>query len=159
SLGDDGFHNLITDYLVQCAPREASLGRAGDRLAAFTASHALGASRPWLADLAALECARSEVFFAADAPAFTFEEVQARVTFDPAGLPLELIPAYRLLQVGYDVDAVEEALETPATPGTAKRFDPKPMAVLVWRRGLTVLHRPLDELERDLLERAARGTT
>jgi hypothetical protein len=157
-LGDDGFHDLVTDYLLVCRPRDASLGRAGDRLPAFLAEHPLAAARPWLAELAALEWARSEVFSERDAAAFGFAEVQARIAEAAGALPLALVPAHRVVATRSAVGALHDRLDEGAPAPTAA-IDDAPGDHLVWRRGCAVMHRPLDPLERELVRELAAGTT
>ena len=67
AVGDEAFHDLVTDYLQACPPSHPSLREAGARLPAFLATHALAVDRPWLAELARLERARLEVFDGPDA--------------------------------------------------------------------------------------------
>ena len=38
-VGDDAFHNLVTDYLVACRPAHPSLREVGARLPGFLARH------------------------------------------------------------------------------------------------------------------------
>jgi hypothetical protein len=66
ALGEARWHNLVTDYLVAHPPTRWSLRWAGEALPEFLGSHACGAERPWLADVAALERARNEAFQARD---------------------------------------------------------------------------------------------
>jgi hypothetical protein len=154
-IGDEAFHDLITDYLLACRPRHASLGRAGDRLHGFLIRHPLASARPWLADLAALEWARSEVFFAEDARTFSFTELQARIATDPSGLPLRLMPAHRLVRISHLVDVSFERLEQQANPEPVAAA---PASLLVWRRGVDVLHRRSDAPEPELLTMLAAQT-
>ena len=65
-LGEDNFHNLVTGYLTEYPPTEASVFWAGRYLADFLRTHPLRREYPYLAELAALERAIVEVFCARD---------------------------------------------------------------------------------------------
>src|SRR5260370_16893963 len=102
-LGDDGVVHLVDAYVQTYPSDHPSLGRLGRKLAQFLAEHRADNGRPDLADLAALEWARAEVFVELDAPLATasiFAELppdqfaKARVCLLPAvrGLSFEYYP-------------------------------------------------------------------
>jgi hypothetical protein len=161
-LGDDAFAALATDYLEAHPSRHPSLRQLGDRLPGFLRDPA--ASRPhgpddlapWLADLAALEWARHDVFDDADAPPLALAQLQALPPDRFVTLPVRLVPAHRVVTVGHPVEAVWRAFGAggsrdlpaqPAAPGT----------LLVWRQGTMVYHRPADPIEAAALALAATG--
>jgi hypothetical protein len=129
-LGDAAFHNLVTDYLLACPPAHPNIVEAGARLPQFLAGHPLGKERPTLAALAWLERARIEVFDGPDAPTLTLDAVRGLPPDEIPSLRLALIPCHRLVD-GH----------------------------LVWRQGVDVYDRAVDDEERDLLALAAAGTT
>ena len=155
-LGDAAFSDLTTDYLLACRPAHPSLRNAGDRLPGFLRDHALGRERPWLADLAGLERRRLEVFDAADAEVLTIELLR---TLDPArfaALPIRLIPAHALLQVGYSVEDLWLAIEEERAPAAV---EPQSGWLVVWRNEPLVYQRRLGETELALLSSLVEGTT
>ena len=106
-VGEGAFRALVADFLEAAPPASPSLRDLGAALPAFLAAHPLGAERPWLHGLAALEWARVDVFDRADAEVLTLEALQTRPPERFAGLPLAAVPALALV----DVDAgVEEDL-------------------------------------------------
>ena len=153
-LGEEDFAHLVEGY-VQAYPSEhPSLGRLGRKLAQFISERAGGYVRPDLAELAALEWARAEVFVEGDAPcapnaAFTqlppeqFAQARCRIS-----------PAIRLLSLPYDPMPLWRALENGEEL-------PEPMPVqqqvLVWRKGWAVYHAAVDLEEARALERAREG--
>jgi hypothetical protein len=145
-LGGAAFHNLVTDYLVACPSRHPSLRYVGRALPAFLAGHALAAQRPWLAELAALEWARLDVFDRADAAPVTREALAALPPEAFVALALPLVPAHEIVPTRHTVEDTWRAIEAgadalaPATAGAGH-------ALLVWRRGVSVHHRPLDDGE------------
>lgn len=153
-LGDTDFHNLITDYLLRHPPAHFSIRHAGDRLPEFVATHAVSAARPYLDSLAQWERALNDAFDAADGPARTAADLAVIPAAEWAALRFRLHPSVRLLRSEWAVqdlrrrvdrgDAPQEPLQTPTW-------------LCVWRRGLEVLHRPIDALEFDALALATGG--
>jgi hypothetical protein len=158
ALGDDGFHNLVTDYLLAHPPERPSIRHVGARLPAFLDEHTSARERPWLADLARLEWARGFAFDAADAAPLTVDALRALWSSDGAGafaaLPLALVPAHAWVHARFAVDETWQSVTDGAAP-----IDPAPgaRALLVWRRDVTVYHRAVDDLERQALVAASAG--
>lgn len=123
TLGEVDFHNLVTDYLLAHPSRHWSLREVGRALPGFLESHTAA-----VADLAALEWARVDVFDAADAEPLTREDLIA----GGAASRLCLVPAVRLLRVG--------AGALRAWQGSADEGAQGECAVRVWRRGFGVQH-------------------
>jgi hypothetical protein len=151
-LGDDGFHNLVTDYLVACPPDHPSLREAGARLPAFLAAHPAARDRPWLAELARLERARLELVDAADAPAVALAELERIPPERFGALRLRLVASHALLENRFAIAPLWRASEPPSDPPA-----PVPAALLVWRRrDLDVYHRAVDAEEATCLRRLGR---
>jgi hypothetical protein len=152
-LGHARFHALAEAYARAFPSDEPDIGRFGRHLAAFLAEH-LAAERADLADLAALEWARSEVLVEADlAPAGR----EALAAPGPEGFPaarLRLVPALRLLRLAHDPLPPWRALEENAPPPPPA---PGPAAVAVWRTGFDVVHGALPPAEAGALEAARAG--
>ena len=154
ALGEAGFHNLITDYLLAHPSRHPSLREVGRHLPGFAARHALAAGgRPWLGELAALEWARLDVFDRADEPALDRARLQALAPEEFASLPLRAIRAHELVPSVHAVDdlwsavnggGAESSLAPPAERET-------PAAFVVWRRETTVYHRLADAAEAEAI--------
>lgn len=153
-LGADGFHNLITDYLLAHPPRHYSLRHAGERLAEFVAGHAASEAHPYLAELARLEAALLDAFDAADAtpvPASALQRVPAAAWPE---MRLRLHPSLRLLRGEWSVQHVRASVDRGQPPVAAAQT---PTRLCVWRRELTVRQRELSELEFAALEQARAG--
>jgi putative DNA-binding protein len=153
-VGDDAFHNLVTDYLVACPSQHPSVRNVGARLPGFVAAHALASERPWLGELAALERARVELFDGPDAAPLTLDELRALPPDQFVRLPLPLVPSHLFVEAGFAVDEVWRAVEEKAE---LRPPAPEPRTLLVWRHQLVVYHRPLEPLEREALARAQKG--
>jgi hypothetical protein len=161
AIGGDRFHNLVTDYLLLHPSGNPSLRHLGRHLPGFIAAHSLATDRPWLADLARLEWARTEIFDAPDAAPLTREDL-GRLPQDAAGeARFTFVPAFDLLRLEYDaariwraLDGLAEGEEATAAAGAAPR---KPTAVRVWRNDCVVYHKSLADEEARCLDLARQG--
>ncbi len=151
-LAHERFAALVRRYLRACPPRHWTLRDAGDRLADFLATDE--AHEPWLADLARLERARVEAFDAAEARTASREDLAGLPPEAFLDLRLALVPSAQLVALGHAADQVWSELEDglPWSPPTAS-----PRRVMVWRRGLTVVHRTLADDEAAFLASLAAG--
>jgi hypothetical protein len=153
-LGEGPFREVARAYVAAHPSESPDLGQLGRLLATFLRVNPVHAPRPELPDLAALEWARSEVFFEAErAPA----GVDALAAIPPdrfAAARLRLAPALRLLRFERDPLPLWRAAEDGATlPPPASG----PGAAAVWRTGHQVFHAALPPAEADALERALAG--
>jgi hypothetical protein len=152
-LGDERFAALAEDYLRRNPSEHHDVGQVGRRLAAFLREHP-DSERPDLADLAELEWARHQVFFAPPAEPVGPE---ALAGLDPeafAGTGLVLSPTLRLLVLDHAAAPLWRRLEDGEAPDAPS---PGASAVAVWRSGFQVLHSPLALDEAAALEGAASG--
>lgn len=172
--GDAAFHDLVTDYVLECPSRDPDLHQRGDRLPAFVRAHAIGRERPLLADLAELELALASALDAPDAEALARVDLARLAPGDWGGLELVLVPSVRLVRSSYDLEQaarlcdegeVARALEAPRTDAgafDAGRQHPSEAAlpaghVLVFRRDHRVCFRALGPLEALAVERLGEG--
>lgn len=152
-LGDGPFFSLARAYVLEVPSRHHDLGRRGERLAAWLRSRT-DLPRPDLADLAELEWARDDVFFEAPERPAT-PEAMARLSPESfAAARLRLVPALRLLDLGYDAPSLWRRLEDGKAPGEHLR---RPTPVAVWRPEHQVFHAALPRPEAEALRRAAAG--
>jgi hypothetical protein len=172
-LGEDDFRVLLADYLEVFPPRDPCLRDFARALPGFLAAHRddypLFAGRPWIADLAALEWARADLFDRPDAPVLTTAHLQALSPEAFATLPLQFVPACTIVDVDYAVDELWRALEGEENDGHGKDDDGLPKAVaapaagpvrlLVWREGLDIYHRRAGADEAPRLPSLREGTT
>ena len=140
SLGEAGFHNLVTDYLLFARPAHPSLREVGARLPDILDRQPLGGGRPWLADLARLERAHREVFDGPDATPLTLDEVRALGPDQFVALEVVLVPARARLEARFAVSAMWEAGEgAPLAPEAGREL------LLVWRQGFQARHRVIGD--------------
>lgn len=153
-IGEEEFHNLITDYLLAHPSTHWSLRYAGQHLPRFLQGHRLGRERRWLAPLAELEWSILDAFDAADSRLIDAADLEALSPEDWAEIRFVATPSVRLLELGWQVDDVWDRAQRGEPPGEAGAAA---SALLVWRQNLRVYHRPLEELERDCLRLLLRG--
>lgn len=153
AVGDERFLALARDYLARHPSEHHDIGLVGRQLAGFL-SEFPDPDRPDLADLAALEWARHQVFFEApSAPAGP----EALADLGPeafARTALALAPALRLLELEHAVVPLWRQLEEG---GPLEPPRPGPSAVAVWRTGHEVFHAALPADEAAALGRALAG--
>jgi hypothetical protein len=167
-IGADGWPDFVRDYLRAHPSEHPDIGRLGRRVEAFLRSHAAAGTLPRpdlaaMADLAALEWARDEVFDEAPAEPLPADALPALGPDAFAAARLEFVPALRLLALEFDVAPLWRHLDQG--PPAARPFgdDPDaeppepragPASVLVWRKGFDVFHSSLDDAEALALARA-----
>jgi len=182
--GGAAFHNLITDYLLAHPSSCWSLRELGRALPEFIARHELAGTHPFLADLALLEWARDDIFDETDAtdPApLSRADIAALNPGQLDSLELSVIPAFRLLDLGWDAAQAWRQIERsgeaapPAGINSAAAVDhghfedlppagaaPPPRTqtrIRVWRRAGRVYHRVIEGDEHACLEALTRGAT
>jgi Putative DNA-binding domain len=157
-VGDANFHNLATGYLIDYPPSEPSIHFAGANFAAYLATHPLCERWPFLGDLARLERATLESFHAANALALDATAMRALSPAEWPALTIRLHPAARLIDCGWRVDAVLQAVESGVAWTHPDRDD---TTIIVWRREARVYYRALETAEREALRLASvdNGTT
>lgn len=152
-LGDEVFAGLAEDYLRRHPSEHHDVGQVGRLLPAFLREFP-DPERPDLADLAALEWARHQVFFA---PPSEPVGPEALATLEPEALTrtgLSLSPALEVLVLEHEAAPLWRRIEDGEPPAPPA---PGPSAVAVWRRGLDVFHAPLALDEALALRGAAAG--
>lgn len=149
ALGDDAFAGMVARYLQLHRPRSYTLRDAGLELPVFLRHD----GPPWLAELAALERARVEVFDGPDASPLAQAEVAA-LGLELPELVLRLVPSSVVVPLAWTADELWTAIEDEA-PGCKPKQ--RTRTVLVWRRDLIVLHRTLDSDEAEVVPRLVSG--
>jgi hypothetical protein len=154
-LGDETFAALADDYLHRHPSEHHDVGQVGRHLADFLRRHP-DPERLDLADLAALEWARQEAFFAPSAAPIGAEAMAGLDAEGVARTGLALAPSLRLLSLDHDSTPLWRRLEDGQPPGPPL---PGPAAVAVWRTGFEVFHALLELEEAAALAEALRGAT
>jgi Putative DNA-binding domain len=163
ALPPEQFAELCRAYLAVHPTSRPSLREAAQHLSSFLAAGGWPKAPPWLADLAALERARTEAFDGPDARPLQRDDLANIPPEEIAFLRLPLVPTGALLQLHSIADEVWSALEAdPATKPDLTPGDDTPVAprtVLVWRRDIIVIHRTLADDEAQVLRALADGAS
>lgn len=155
-VGDEEFEKLGRAYIDMHPSNTPSIRWFGRHLPEFLRSAAPYAGHPVLAEVAAFEWQRGEVFDAPDAGTVTAGQIAA---VPPDAWPLlrfTLHPAMRRLKLDWNAPAICKAILADAAP-------PQPQQAaaewLLWRRDPDVHWRSLDRSEAEALDAAAAGAT
>ncbi|MEI8393921.1 MAG: DNA-binding domain-containing protein [Rhodospirillaceae bacterium] len=134
ALGGKAFQAIGRDFVTRHPPRAPQLWAYGAGFAEFLAASDRGP--PWLPDLARLDRAMHETYFAPDAEKLDPNRLAALVnTDDPAGLRFAFHPSVALVSSNWPIYSVWRGCRDP---------EPAPEAVLVARPELEVLCRRLE---------------
>jgi len=153
-LGDEDFDELIRDYVARYPSRSYTLNRLGDHLPKFLADRSDWSQGGFLADLARLELAMTEVFDEEETPVLSGEDLEAVPPEDWEEARLRPIAALRLLEFEHVVVPHLTAFhrERPC-PKAIKRVS----WVVVYRRSYSVLRLELSAPEFALLSALVDG--
>lgn len=164
ALGDAAFHDLVKTYLMMHPPTRPSLRHAGAHLAEHLATEpfaAIFARRcPYAGDLARLEWALAEAFYAEDAKVLAREDLAALPAEAWAGVRFETTPSLRLLTCVWPVHRLRERFEREDAETSweeAPALAAEPTHVRVWRQGDRVRYRAIPALEAEALSAASAG--
>lgn len=156
-LGDDDFDVLAARYVGAHPSTHYSLNWLGQHLEAFLRSRPVDGA-PFLADLAALEFARSQAFIAADTPIAEAAEL-LRITPETAERArFTLARSVRVLRLAHDVRPLFRAL-AEGRAWSSVDVAMAPTCLVVFRQGFTVFHDGVSTEEAHALELAARGAS
>lgn len=131
------FRELVEGYLRAHPPREASLSDAGSAFSAWLARRGRrGAVRPWVAELAALEWAVLESFYAGEGEDVDLAVLGAVPGCDWARVRCELSPSVRLLKHRYAVEGLWRLRKDPVgfrKAARGVRMLRTPQRLCLWR--------------------------
>jgi hypothetical protein len=160
ALGADAFYDLVLTYLMVFPSERPSLREAGGRLAEHLATEPFagifGRRCAFAADLARLEWAMAESFFAADAPVLARDALAGVAPEAWAELRFAPSPSLRLLDCAWPVHRARQAFDADL-PGPA--LAPEATSICVWRADERVRYRALAPLEAAALGAARAGET
>ena len=157
-LGDEPFFSHCEAYLAAHRSQSPDLGKLGRNLSPFTRTAAGLAQREALADLAALEWARAEVFFEATAEPVGADAMAAVPAEAVPGAVLRFVPAFRLLSVGHEVVGLWRQLDREE-PADAPSAVVEPTRIAIWRPAFEAFHTPIEGPEALGLDRAVAGAS
>jgi uncharacterized protein len=157
-LGGGPYRSLVARYVRACPPRSFDLGRAGDRLSRFLQNDPLTAELPFLPDLARMEWRLSRAFVAADVEPLAWVDLAGEDPEAVAETPLAVRPGTALVRSQWPIHDLWSCREMP-DDAVSVPLEGRPQRVLIWREGLEVRCRTVEETEARLVEGAAAGSS
>jgi hypothetical protein len=158
ALGNAAFHDLVKTYLMKHPPTRPSLRHVGAHLAAHLSTEPFAGifSRrcPYAADLARLEWAITEAFYAADSPLLGREELTAVAPDDWGSLRFEPVPSFQILTCAWPVHTLRDRFEAEDTEAVWDEAPPlvaEATFVRVWRSAERARYRVIPRLEFEVL--------
>jgi len=164
ALGPAAYHDLVKTYLMTYPPTRPSLRHAGAQLVTHLSMEPFVSiflrRCPYAADLARLEWALTEAFYAPDSPVLSREDLAAVAPEDWGALRFEASASLQVLSCAWPVHEVRERFDTEDGAST---WDPVPVLdaesthLRVWRQGERVRYRAISALEREALRAVQAG--
>jgi hypothetical protein len=157
-LGAERFAALAQGFIRAAPPARPQLSGYGAGFPAFLERSVEDAMLPCLVDVARLEWARQEAYYAADAEPLNLETLAAIPVERYPELCFELHPSLRLVRSGGPVYALWQATLDDAAEGSAPAAPSgRAEQVLVVRPEMTVTTRPIALADLLLVEALAEG--
>lgn len=158
-IGDESFATLGSAYIDAHPSDHPSVRWFGRCLGSFLREARPYATQPVLAEMADFEWAQGEVTDAADSPVVSVDEPGSLPPGAWPGMRIDFQSAARRLDLEWNVPALWQAVhDEDDAPPAPERARP-PVAWLLWRRGLEVHWRSLDDDERYAIDAARDGDT
>lgn len=148
-LEEESFRKLVADYLEAYPSKTPNIGEVGRGFPRYVRASAFASSVPYLADLAELEWALIEAFYAENVPGFDPASLASLSPEAWSDVRLVLHPSVRLLCLRWPVDAIWKARHEADVPTELSPDDTK---LLVYRQGVTLNVDRIDSLQGKLLE-------
>jgi hypothetical protein len=143
-LGEIGFHNLITDYLVRHPSTHYSLRYAGEKLPLFIKKHPFNKKYPFLAELARFEWALLTAFDAPDSETLSSKDLKSISPEEWSRLRFRVVPSFEDLDFSFRVDRLREGVLRGKRSSSLRR---ERCRLLVWRKNFKVFFRTSEDLE------------
>lgn len=164
-LGEAAFHDLVKTYLMINPPVRPSLRHAGARLSRHLRTEPFATifsqRCPYACDLAELEWAISEAFYAVDSSTIGPDALALVAPEHWPELRFEITPTLQIVSCDWPVQQVREHFdENLSTPGDEDlQLVEEQTKIRVWRRGENVLYLAIPPIEANALAAASAGST
>lgn len=155
-LGERFFSAIAARFIVTAPPRVPQLSLYGDGFTDFLAGQDVAQQLSYLPDVARLEWARGESYFAADAPPLNIARLAALSPEDMDRIVLGLHPATRMISSKYPIYRIWEVNQLSVTDVPAVDMSVG-QRVLVSRRDHHLVTRALDKFDAAFVSAIAAG--
>lgn len=154
-LGFEIFNQVALAFIAIHPPCKPQLLDWGGEFSELLARLPLVADRPWLSDLARIDWARNEAYFATDTTPVRYTDIAAVPIDRYENLKFALLPSVRIFRSNFPITAMwSAAMALHKSEFTAKGLAE---AVLVLRPAQVVMHRAITSGDQALLEALDRG--
>jgi hypothetical protein len=155
-MSADLFNEMGLRYLEAYPPHHPSIRVFGKNMAEFLSTNGVYSEWVHLAEMARFEWARGLAFDGPDADVMALEEFGSLPAEDWPSLRVRFHPTLQRLRFTWNVGSIARAVHAnESTPQPVRLDDPEIWAV--WRRGVTVYFRSLDENEARAMDAFADG--
>ncbi len=122
-VGDRFFYGLAKAFIAAHPPRQPALFRYGDALPEFLTQFEPAKTLPYLADMARLEWARLDAYFAADCDPIDPQQLANVPPEQISNLKFTMHPAYRLLESNFPIFTIWAVNQPDLDPVPEVDFD------------------------------------
>jgi hypothetical protein len=157
-LGSEAFAQVALAFVRAAPPDRPQLVAYGRGFPGFLERRPEAATVAYVTDVARLEWAREEAYYAADAPALSATDLAAIPIARYAELRFDPHPSLRLIRSAGPVYTLWQAAIGPSAEDSSVALsDENPEQVLIVRPGMTVITRPIAAADLVLLEELGAG--
>ena len=139
-VGEDTFLKIVADYLKAYPSRMTNIGEIGSQLAHFLRDHELGQENEYLSELAVLEWAVIESFYANDLPLLSVSHLNKIPENTWPHARFKLDSSVRLLKTHWPVDRLWTSRAQDNFSEVFDSFAPEESSLLVFRNGRDSQH-------------------
>jgi len=155
-MSADNFNAMGLRYLEEYPPHHPSVRSFAMNIAEFLSMDGVYSAWPYLAEIARFERARGHAFDGPDIDVMTLEAFGALPAEDWPSLRVRFHPTLQRLRFHWNVGPIARAISAEEPVPQPVGLD-NPETWAVWRRGLTVYFRSLDETENRAMDAFADG--
>jgi len=135
AIEEEYFRKLIVNYLLVYPSNRASLFYIGRHLPTFIDEYEFPGAQPWLADLARLERALTDMFLGEDCEPLTLDDLLSIPPEQWGMLCFQTIPSLMVLELDYPVDRAFKALKSGQEVGELAQEE---CTIITWREGIGI---------------------
>ena len=154
-MGAEPFATMGKAYIAAYPSRHPSARWVGGKLVPFLRNDPVYAKQPALAEMAAFEWAQAGAFDAADIEPANFQQLAAIPVESWPELRFRFVPSLRRLTFAFDIPSLWLAINEGESGEAPLAAAPRQSEWLIWRAGLEVRFRPLEDDEAWAIDAAA----
>lgn len=158
-VGDDFSRALMRAFILENPPQQGCLADYGGGLDIFIANYAAASALPYLADVARMEWAINESYYAPDDNALSSDDLRDFLTGTPTEAVLFLRSCIRLLQSPWPLAKIRDFCLDGEGGNETLDLDSGPCSLMIWRADLDVAVIAVEPDEYAFLQRIQNGSS